>query len=204
MKARRVTIAGLMYLTAISAVGFVALRESTLIWASAVFTLVIATFLAASVVALLARERRRASAIGFCLFGWTTLALALGPLSLHHRGAPPLVFGPLANFAYARIHPAPANVGITWQAASNNAQPIIFQSGGSTVPGGSSPSWTLSSNVVMLSGGTAAPPAAPPFVHQPEHFEQVYLSLAALLMGLAGAFWARREHRRRLRSASLP
>ena len=75
----RFTIASLLVVVLLVAVGFAALRESNDLWESRVFTLTLAVLLVSILFAVHRTEARRAFWIGFALFGWGYLGLSLVP-----------------------------------------------------------------------------------------------------------------------------
>jgi len=75
----RFSIASLLVAVLFVAVGFAALRESSELWDSGVFTLVLTVLLTSILLAIHRTESRQAFWMGFALFGWTYLALSLVP-----------------------------------------------------------------------------------------------------------------------------
>src|SRR5690348_358666 len=75
----RFTIASLLVVVLLVAVGFAALREASDPWDSGVFTLALAILLVSILLAVHRTESRRAFWLGFALFGWGYLALSLIP-----------------------------------------------------------------------------------------------------------------------------
>src|SRR5262245_22121655 len=75
----RFTIASLLVVVLLVAVGFAALRESNDLWDSGVFTLTLAVLLVSILFAVHRSEARRAFWIGFALFGWGYVGLSLVP-----------------------------------------------------------------------------------------------------------------------------
>jgi hypothetical protein len=74
----RFSIAGLMITVLVIALGFAALRDPrSEVWASLIFTFAVIVLLTATLGSLI---HRRASWIGFAMFGWAGLFLAFGPL----------------------------------------------------------------------------------------------------------------------------
>ena len=84
MKHIRFTIASLLVVVLIVALGFAALREASDLWESGVFTLALAALLVSILLAVHRTESRRAFWIAFALFGWTYLGLSLVP-SIEYR-----------------------------------------------------------------------------------------------------------------------
>ncbi len=75
----RFNIANLLVIIFILGVGFAALRESSDLWESGIFTLTLGVLLTSILLAIHRHEKRRAFWIGFAVFGWIYLALALMP-----------------------------------------------------------------------------------------------------------------------------
>ncbi len=79
MKHIRFSIANLLVVVLFVAIGFAALRESSDLWESGVFTLALTALLISILLAVHRTEFRRAFWIGFALFGWIYLGLSLVP-----------------------------------------------------------------------------------------------------------------------------
>src|SRR5271155_1533513 len=79
MRRIRFNIASLLGVILVLGVGFAALRESSDLWESGVFTLTLAALLISILLAIYRTESRRAFWIGFALFGWIYLGLSLVP-----------------------------------------------------------------------------------------------------------------------------
>jgi hypothetical protein len=79
MRKLRFNIASLLVTILVLGVGFAALRESTDLWESGVFTLTIAVMLISILLAVHHTESRRSFWTGFSLFGWVYLGLSLVP-----------------------------------------------------------------------------------------------------------------------------
>ena len=75
----RFNIASLLGVILVLGVGFAALRESSELWESGVFTLTLAALLMSILLAVHRGESRRAFWIGFALCGWIYLGLSLVP-----------------------------------------------------------------------------------------------------------------------------
>ena len=73
-------MASLLGVILVLGVGFAAVRESSDLWESGIFTLAIATLLISILMAVHRTESRRAFWIGFALFGWICMVLSLVPL----------------------------------------------------------------------------------------------------------------------------
>jgi hypothetical protein len=79
MRRLRFNIANLLGVILVLGVGFAALRESSDLWKSGVFTLMLAALLISILLAVHRTESKRAFWIGFALFGWIYLGLSLVP-----------------------------------------------------------------------------------------------------------------------------
>jgi hypothetical protein len=79
MRRLRFNIASLLCVILILGVGFAALRESSDLWESGVFTRTLAALLISILLAVHRTDSRRAFWLGFALFGWTYLGLSLVP-----------------------------------------------------------------------------------------------------------------------------
>jgi hypothetical protein len=75
----RFNIASLLGVILVLGVGIAALRESSDLWESGVFSLTLAALLISIVLAVHRTESKRAFWIGFALFGWFYLGFALVP-----------------------------------------------------------------------------------------------------------------------------
>jgi hypothetical protein len=79
MRRIRLTIASLLVVVLLIAVGFAALRESSDLWESGIFSMTLVVLLASILLAIHRNDARRALWVGFALFGWTYLGLSLVP-----------------------------------------------------------------------------------------------------------------------------
>ena len=79
MQRFRFSIASLLVVVLFVAVGFAALRESSDLWESGVFTLTLAALLISILLAVHRTESRRAFWLGFAVFGWIYLGLSVVP-----------------------------------------------------------------------------------------------------------------------------
>jgi hypothetical protein len=75
----RFTIASLLVVVLLVAVGFAALREASDLWDRGVFTLALAVLLVSILFAVHRTGSERAFWLGFALFGWGYLGLSLVP-----------------------------------------------------------------------------------------------------------------------------
>jgi hypothetical protein len=79
MRRFRFTIANLLGLVLVLAMGFAALREATEIWDSAVFSTALGVLSVSVLLAIHHSDRSRAFWLGFALFGWIYLGASLIP-----------------------------------------------------------------------------------------------------------------------------
>src|SRR4051812_14732388 len=79
MKRIRFTIASLLVVVVVFAVGFTAMRESNEIWDSSLFSLTLGVLLISVLLAVHRTEARRSFWLGFATFGWIYLVLSLIP-----------------------------------------------------------------------------------------------------------------------------
>jgi hypothetical protein len=79
MRSFRFHIGTLVIVVLVLGVAFAALRESSDLWESGVFTLTLTALLISILLAIHGTESRRAFWIGFTLFGWVYLGLSLVP-----------------------------------------------------------------------------------------------------------------------------
>jgi hypothetical protein len=75
----RFNIAGLLVVILVLGVGFAALRESSDLWESGLFTAMIGILLVSVLLAIYRKGLTRAFWLGFALFGWSYLVLAVVP-----------------------------------------------------------------------------------------------------------------------------
>jgi FG-GAP-like repeat len=79
MKRFRFHLGSLVTLVLVLGIGLAALRESTAIWDSSIFSAAAGLLLIAVLLAIHRTEKKRAFWIGFTLFGWVYLGLSLVP-----------------------------------------------------------------------------------------------------------------------------
>jgi hypothetical protein len=79
MKRIRFNIASLLVVVSVLGVGFAALRESSDLWDSGLFSLALGVLLTSILLAIHRTAKRRAFWMGFALFGWMYLALTVTP-----------------------------------------------------------------------------------------------------------------------------
>jgi hypothetical protein len=79
MRKLRFNIANLLVIILVLGVGFAALRESSALWESGIFTVTLGILLLSILLAVHRSESKRAFWLGFALFGWAYMGLALVP-----------------------------------------------------------------------------------------------------------------------------
>src|ERR1700722_4329767 len=79
MRKFRFNIANLLAVILVLGVGFAALRESSDLWESGIFTLTLGVLLISILLAVHRSEKRRAFWLGFALFGSAYLGMSLVP-----------------------------------------------------------------------------------------------------------------------------
>jgi hypothetical protein len=121
MGTNRFTIAGLMGVVVVAAVGMVGLKEGTALWAGIACTLTLLLLLGAVASATFAKGRGRAAAGGFAIFGLAYLALAFNAWSGWSTGLTFLLTDRLLDELHPLIHPQ--------QVAAGNALLVQLNSG---------------------------------------------------------------------------
>src|SRR5258708_5588979 len=109
VRVNRLSIAGLMGVVLVVALGLVALKEGTETWASATFLLTSILLLGAVLSAMHGRGALRAGWIGFALFGWAYMLFVFGgwwgePIKV---SPPPVPTRWLLDQLHERIHAKP-------------------------------------------------------------------------------------------------
>jgi hypothetical protein len=107
MKATRVSIAGMMGLILVVAVGLAGLKEGTYWWAWASVTLTVLALLVASLNAMFRPRRARPFWAAFALFGLTYLMLNFAEWSVPTAGNLGVPTAWLLDELHPRIHPIP-------------------------------------------------------------------------------------------------
>jgi hypothetical protein len=79
MRTLRFNIASLLVIILVLGVGFAALRESSDLWESGIFTLTLGILLISILLAVHRSESNRAFWLGFALFGWAYMGLTFMP-----------------------------------------------------------------------------------------------------------------------------
>jgi hypothetical protein len=187
----RFSIASVLGVILVLGVGIAALRESTDLWESGLFTVTVGVLLLSVLLAIHRREARRAFWMGFALFGWTYLLFSMLP-SIEPR----LLTTTALAYLNARAPATPVVItGQAWGDVTNgpNIQAVSFTSPSVKVdvaPSGGQGGVLLSYDVRKLlfaGGGT------------PENFMRIGHSLFALLASLLGGLLSQRLSRQEAR-----
>jgi MFS family permease len=93
----RFSIASLLAAIIFCGVGLAALRSASALWASALFTIVVALLSSAIPCTMASRGPHRLTWAGLAVFGWIYLAIAFGPWPFSPDGPPPLLTIPLLD-----------------------------------------------------------------------------------------------------------
>jgi hypothetical protein len=185
MRKLRFNIASLLVLILVLGVSFAALRESSDLWESGLFTGTVGILLISVLLAVHRTEARRAFWIGFALFGWIYVGLALAP-SVESR----LITTKLLAYLDSKVPGRQAGI-VTLQisgtgpgAANGQIQNLAFTIDGSqlaTSSWGKVKLWNVTTGKLLGGwGGTT------------ENFVRIGHSLFALLVGSFGGKLARR------------
>lgn len=179
----RFNIASLLVVVLFVAFGFAALRESSDLWESGLFTLTLTVLLVSILLAIHRAESRRAFWIGFALFGWIYLGLSLVP-SIESR----LITTKALAYLDSKV-PGRAQSFVTFSftgtvAPGNQVQSVAFSPDGRQIAAsslGTVKVWDATTG--RLFGGWAG---------TTENFVRIGHSLLALLAGWFGGLLSRR------------
>jgi hypothetical protein len=127
MRRIRFHLGTLVLLVLVVGVAFAALRESSPIWESAVFTLTVGVLLFSTLLAIHRTRRRRAFWLGFALFGASYLLLSLVP-SIERRL---ITTKALAELDSKVSRSTPAGVGLAFADYDNDGEIDLFVTGNS-------------------------------------------------------------------------
>jgi hypothetical protein len=98
MKRFRLSVAALMGVVLLLALGMAALRANTDIWASAMFTAAVSLFSVAIIAAMAIRGSARFTWMGMAVFGWIYLVISFGPWPGSTTEPPPLITSVLLDY----------------------------------------------------------------------------------------------------------
>jgi hypothetical protein len=162
----RLPLWGLMALVIYAAAGLAALRGSSVLWASVIFTATLAVLCIATLGAMATHGSERAAWSGLAVFGWAYLLAAFGPWPQNRLGPPPPLAGPLLDQVQDSVHGA------------GNAPYVTVEE----VPR------EQTSKLTRQKGpATAAAAAVPPRWVDLACYRQIGQSLGAVLFGTLGA-----------------
>ena len=184
----RFNIASMLVIILVLAIGFAALRESNDLWDSGVFTLTIGVLLISILLAVHRTESRRAFWIGFALFGWVYLGLALIP-SIESRLMTTKALAYLDSKVPGRsaVIYATINSGVNAGTGINQISTVTFAVSGSQATSagqGQMNPWELATRKLLVGFSGAS-----------ENFIRIGHSLFALLAAWLGGLLSRRLYR---------
>jgi hypothetical protein len=184
----RFSIASLLIVVIVLAVGFAALREASDIWSSGTFTLTIGALLISALLAVHRARSARAFWIGYALFGCTYLVLSLVPV-IESR----LITTKGLTYLDSKVpgrSPVVLSVRFTTSGSTSvnqQIQALAFSSSGNQVAGsafGAVRLWDATTGKLRQGwGGTT------------ENFVSIGQSFIALLVGWLGGLLSRRLYR---------
>jgi len=181
MRRIRFTIANLLVVVLFVAVGVAALRESSDIWDSGLFSLTLGILLISILIAVHRTESRRAFWIGYALFGWIYVGLSLVP-SVEPRLITTRALSyldskvPGRSLKIARVR---HSVSWSYRSPGNEVQDVAFSMDGSRLATSSQGNvWVWDATTGKLLGGWRG---------TTDNFVRIGHSLFALLVGWFGA-----------------
>jgi hypothetical protein len=207
MPRMRVSIAGILVWVALLGVGFAGLRNPSLLWSNALFSVALGTLTLAVLAAVYRRGRRRAFWVGFATCGWVYLLLALGPAN-ESLVSPYLVTTAILDVLFEQVIPQPpapaaarptvippvpaasAMKGQTW-GGNVAVMPAAFGGFGGVAAESPWQAWSTPDRELNLN-----PPPTPGgiSVFSPEPFRRIGHSLFCLLIALVGGLVTRYFH----------
>jgi hypothetical protein len=177
MRRIRFTIGGLLAAVLFAAVSIAALRESTDLWDSGVFTAVLFLLLAALLLAVHRTGRQRAFWLGFALFGWAYLGASLVP-QVESRLLTTKGLAYLDSKIPGRETTVTVRLALANTTGPNTVQTLAFSPDGQTLaasPQGKVRIWSLASGKLLAGpNGTT------------ENFVRIGHSILALVLAFAG------------------
>jgi hypothetical protein len=196
MRRIRFNIASLLVVVLFVAVGVAALRESSDLWESGIFTLALAALLISILLAIHRTAKPQAFWIGFALFGSAYLGFALVP-SIESRLITTKALAYLASKVPGRP-PEAFTVGFSATDLGfpvNRVQTVAFDSNGTqlaTSSQGTVRLWDLGSGKLLSAWrGTS------------ENFAKIGHSLLSLIAGILGGLLSRHLYTRNRESATM-
>src|SRR5262249_30074509 len=193
MRMWRVSIAGLMGLVLVVAVGLAGLKEGTFWWAWASVARTVLAVLIAGLNAMFRDRRARPFWAGFALFGGAYVLLNLGTLTSPTAANLPLPTAWLLEKLHPRIHTIAETEDLTvqgWQAGSTSQNVVIWQQGSTFYQ-------QPSLKVFRAQANLQPKPGSAPWKGSMEYYNQVGHALAALVFAAIGALGARFAYARR-------
>jgi hypothetical protein len=163
----RFSIASLLTAIAFCGISLAALRSGFALWASAMFTTVVALFSAAILGAMASRGRPRLSWAGLAVFGWIYLAVAFGPWPFNADGPPPLLTVPLLESIQDALFSDGKSPYLTEDRQGPQNQFVVRSRG----------------NVGLMTGNRMPPSRTVSLIH----YRQVGHTVGAAVFGLIGA-----------------
>jgi hypothetical protein len=207
----RVSIAGILVWVALLGVGFAALRNPSLLWSNALFSVALGTLTLAVLAAVYRRGRHRAFWVGFATCGWVYLLLALGPAN-ESLLSPYLVTTAILDVLFEQVipqppapgaappaimPPVPAASAVNDQTSAGNAVVLqaVFGGIGVAQPPFQSPweAWTVPDRELNVNARWRDDPSGIS-VFSPEPFRRIGHSLFCLLIALVGGLVTRYFH----------
>jgi hypothetical protein len=180
MRRIRFNIASLLGVILVLGVGIAALRESSDLWDTAVFTLTLSALLISTLPAIHCTESKRAFWIGFALFGWMYLGFALVP-SIESR----LITTKALAYLDTKVPGRPPEVTVQFSATNagvplNQIQAVDSTSNGNQLADSSQGTvrlWYFGPGT-LLSGRSGTP----------ENFIRIGHSLLSLIAAILGGY----------------
>jgi hypothetical protein len=187
MRKLRFNIANLLAVILVLGVGFAALRESSDLWESGIFTVTLGVLLISILLAVHRYEAKRAFWLGFALFGWIYLGLSLVP-SIESR----LITTKALAYLDSKVPGRPLNMVALQTTVTNSGSPsdpvqsAIFAIGTNQLVTTSQGLWILDVTTGKLRSGWGG---------STENFVRIGHALFALLVGWLGGQLSRHQCR---------
>lgn len=184
MRRFRLSIAGLLVVVAVAAVGFAAIRVASAAWSGALYSLTFFLLIGSLLGIGFGRGTRRTFWIGFAALGWGYVVLHYVPWNGRYLG-PYLLAPNLFEELYDRIH-IPDEV--------RNAKgftPAMRGMRGDGAPAGSGFSGMGMGGGFRMMAGFGGPAAPGPTLADPLVFDRIGMALEALIWAFLGGWMAR-------------